>query len=235
MQKKFIDFSTAKKSFCQFFVFFVCFYHLDSYVQNYYKPGYFALDHSNEQQNHINTNYKSHNGTEMRWGEFKQPMPMKNGSNRIPALVSAKSQAFDGTTLFHRSYNKPRQTINPHYNRFGEPSELANFKSVPDLYPIKVNSSNASYSQDSPANGYDQSIFSTSRFANDTNVRSSTLSTPNSVLGSKNRSIFLNCSLNKKSTTPNTMGSKSNLTLYNVSINFMRSYIIPKIGKNNIK
>lgn len=198
---------------------------LDSYAQNNHRSSYFALDHSNE-RNHINTNYKTHNGTDThRWSEFKTPIPLRNGSNQAPALVSAKSQAFDGTTILHRSYNKPQQTINPHYNRFGEPSELSNFKSVPDLYPIaRTDPANTSYASNnrSLTNGYDHQLFATPRYANDTSVRSSTLSTPNtmsssSVRPSRNRSIFLNCALNKKSTPPNTMGSKSNLTQYNVS------------------
>lgn len=225
--KEFIDFSTNSL------------YHiLDSYMQNDYKSGYFV----NEQQhNNINTNYKIHNGgggdTDTRWGEFKAPMPLKNGSsnhhNRIPALVSAKSQAFDGTTMFNRSrYNRPQQTITPHYNRFGEPSELSNFKSVPDLYPIHkvigASSSNASsYLSSSAAaaaaasstclaNGYD---FSTSKFTNDTSVRSASSKTmPSTSMMGRGRSIFLNSTLNNKnSTISSTQGTKSNLTLYNVS------------------
>lgn len=217
-----IDFPIRNK-FIDFPIVFVC--RLDSYALNDYKSGYFALDHSNE-QNDINTNYNNHNGTDTRWAEFKAPMPIRNGSNhhRIPALISAKSQAFDGTTIFNRSkFNKPQQTINPHYNRFGEPSELSSFKNVPDLYPIKANTStaNASYlSSNSLSNGYEQPLFATPRYANDTCARS-VLSASNSVPSTgvgRQRSLFLNSTLNNKnSTTYNTMGSKSNATLYNVS------------------
>lgn len=199
---------------------------LDSYAQNDYKSGYFALDHSNE-QNDIHTNYNSHNGTDTQWGQFKAPKP-KNGSNhsRLPALIAAKSQAFDGTTLFNRSrFNKPQQTVEPHFNRFGEPSELSSFKSVPDLYPIKANvsSANASYlSSNSLANGYEQPMFATPRYANNTSVRSAlsaTNSKPSTSILGRGRSMLFNSTLNSKnSTTSNTMGSKCNVTLYNVSI-----------------
>lgn len=156
-------------------------------------------------------------------------MPLKNGSNyhRIPALVSAKSQAFDGTTMFNRSRcNGPQQTITPHYNRFGEPSELSSFKSIPDLYPIsKMNVSSqpsflSSSSSNSLANGYEQSLFATPKCANDTNVRSqfsASNTMPSTSMVGRGRSIFLNSTLNKNSTIANTLGSKSNLTLCNVS------------------
>lgn len=198
-------------------IFQSCLLRLDSYAQNDYRSGYFALDHSNE-QNDIQTNYNNHNGTDTRWGEFKTPMP-KNGSkhHRIPALISAKGQAFDGTTIFNRSkFNKPQQTIVPHYNRFGEPSELSSFKSVPDLYPIKANA-NASYlSSNSLANGYEHSLFATPNCVRPTLSTSSTMPST-SILGS-GRSIFLNSTTNSKnSTASTTMGSKSNLTRYNVS------------------
>lgn len=194
---------------------------VDTYVPSNFKSGYFTLDHPSD-QNDVNTNYKSHNGTEIRLNSIETKLPLTNGSNRIPALVSARR--IGGPTIFHRNNSQPQQTVNPHYNRFGEPSELSNFKSIPDLYPIKVNRPNVSYaSANSMANGYDQSFFDEPRFTGNRSSIQSKLSTTNilpssSVLG-RNRSIFFDSSLNKKTTpvTANAMDSKSNFNHLNVS------------------
>lgn len=198
------------------------------HVQNSCNASNFPLNHSNE-QNDLNTNYTTHNGH--GYNDFKQPLPaLKNGSSRIPALALARSQAFDGSSLFHRSYsNKPLQTINPHYNRFGESSELSNFKTLPDLYPIKaVNRSNISYASQKLTNGYEQPLYTSNRHANDTlHTSNNTTRPPPPALAlatgalRKDRSIFVNSYLNQKSTSSNTtMGSKSNYTSYNVSAIF---------------
>lgn len=203
------------------------------HVQSNYDACNFPLNHTNE-HNDINTNYKTHNGHGC--DDFRQPMPpVKNGSNRVPALALARGQAFDGTSLFRRNYNnKPQQTITPHYNRFGKPSELSNFKSIPDLYPISaLNRSNVSYASQNLTNGYSQPLSTPKRNAHDTYVPSGLhrsnsltqsfappppppLALPSSALKGDRSNLFLNSYLNKKSTSTNTtMGSKSNLTSYN--------------------
>lgn len=100
-------------------------------------------------------------------GQFKQPMPpsLTNGSKRLPALLSATSRSLN--------FSKPQQTIFPRYSKFGEASELSNFKSIPDLYPI--NRSNANMSQSTSGsllNGHEHSsMYSSSKYDSLSNSR----------------------------------------------------------------
>lgn len=131
-------------------------------------------------------------------GNFKQPMAPTNGTKRIPALLSAAKPSF--------TFNKPHQTINPHYSQYGEPTnELKNFKHVPDLYPInRSNISSASLinGNDKPplfsSTKYDNNM-STSRFTQN-NSRSlidpskSYFGNTSKLSGSKGDSMYLTVS-----------------------------------------
>lgn len=150
-----------------------------------------------------NTNYNYHDDRQL--SNFKQPMPplLTNGAKRVPGLMSA--------TASHRSFNKPQQTVNPHFSRFGVPSEfggvseLSNFKNLPELYPIhNVNRSNASYSTSSNlVNGHENSaLFSSTKY------------------GTINQRPTLNHSTSRlfcNSTNTKLMGLKANSCLSNVS------------------
>lgn len=133
----------------------------DTFLPNNARSSYltttaFGRNRAHE-QNDSNTNYNYQN--DRQWSNFKQPMPppITNGAKRLPGLISA-----------NRSFGRPQQTVNPHYDRFGGTSELANFKSVPELYPIQnVSRSNAtSYSTGGNlVNGHDYpSMFSSSKY-----------------------------------------------------------------------
>lgn len=102
--------------------------------RNYVDKSNFAAEFAN--QNESNTNYNVHNYRDEHFNKFKQPIPPSNGSKKIPALISATRNTFS------RGLNKPQQTITPHYSRFGEPSELLNFKNLPELHPIQTNRTN---------------------------------------------------------------------------------------------
>lgn len=133
----------------------------DSFLTNNtnWTPETFARNRTYDQTD-SHTNYNHQN--ERQWSNFKQPMPppSTNGAKRLPALISAN-------TMYRSTFNKPQQTVNPHYTQYGEQSELANFRSIPDLYPIQnSNRPNASYtSNSSMANGHEHSsLFSTSKY-----------------------------------------------------------------------
>lgn len=190
----------------------------NSSKSGYATPGtYNQTNERNDNYSHINFN----NGADSQRGEFKQPMPppSTNGSKKVPNLISATRQAF-GHSLFHRGSNQPHQTIIPHYTRFGEPSELENFKSVPDLYPIKANRSNSKFpysSRNNLDNGHEHSAFSTSRYTPQSNQLSA-FGTPSALPSSNlfgNSNSFFNNSMNNR--TSNTMSLKGNSIFSNVS------------------
>lgn len=163
----------------------------------------------NQTNDQIASNYNSNFGN--MDGQFKQPMPpVTNGSRRIPALISASNRSFN--------FNKPHQTINPHYSKFGELSELSNFKSVPDLYPINQTNANVSQSMSGGlVNGHEHSsMFVSSKYGSQTYPSSQSLlsnsnyGSTNSFLGTSNRYFNNNASTK-------TFGLKGNSIYSNVS------------------
>lgn len=108
------------------------------------------------------------------------PPPQTNGTGkRIPNLMPAPA---------YRSFNKPQQTVNPHFSQYGEPSELSNFKNLPELYPISSRS-NATTSN-CLVNGQEQSaLFSATKYGSfnprPTFSNSQVLTTPR-LLGNSN-------------------------------------------------
>lgn len=168
------------------------------------KPSFLAEYTS---QNETNTNYNAHNYRDEEFSKFKQPMPPSNGSKRIPALISATKSTFS------RGFNKPQQTVTPHYSRFGEPSELLNFKNLPELHPIQTNRTNA-YASTSGSlfNGHDNSSLHSTRY-NSQLLQSTGL----------NHSNFLPNTLATSGSTK-MMGLKGNSLIFNVRI-FLLIYV----------
>ncbi|XP_031622803.1 sentrin-specific protease 1-like isoform X2 [Contarinia nasturtii] len=131
-------------------------------------------------------------------GKFKQPLaPLTNGSKKLPALLSASNCSLN--------FNKPQQTINPHFSKYGELSELSNFKSVPDLYPINRTNANASQSTSGGLlNGHEHSsMFLSSKYGSQLNPSSQSMLN-NSNFGSTHSSILGNSKYfnNNSSTKP---------------------------------
>lgn len=158
-------------------------------------------------QTEPDTNY--HNFSENPWNEFKQPNrpSLVNGSKRIPGLISATPRP---TTMFNRKFNQPQQTVSPHYSQFGEPSELSNFKNIPDLYPIRANVSNNDRSYPatgSLVNSHEQSIFSSTKFCRPNH--SNATATPSII---ENSNFSLNCGnpLRENALFPNVSGNHMN-------------------------
>lgn len=178
--------------------FFSCFLKAESFATNNARISSTAFSRSQaNEQNAYNTNYNLISGTADR--RFKQPMPpLTNGSKKIPALLSASSHSFN--------FNKPQQTINPHYSKYGELSELSSFKNVPELYPINRSNANHSHSTtDRLVNGHvHPSMFTSSRYGSQSNQTSRStqtnsnhiLSTP-SILGTS--STYSNDNFSTKS------------------------------------
>lgn len=197
---------------------------LDLGVKNNAKSKFFAsLKYGRTaEQNDTATNYNPSNYTDnSHWGDFKQPMtpPLTNGSKRVPGLISATQRPLE-RTIFHRSLNLPHQTVNPHFSKYGELSELSNFKNVPELYPIgKANRPNASGSYSSSGhlvNGHEQSIFSSTKFGNQINQRNSSNDATTYLTNMvENVSPILNNSIANRAST--SMNVKTNSKCFNVS------------------
>lgn len=205
---------------------------IDSYQKYNHKsdsnpPGIY--NQTNERDGY-HSNYNFNNGAETDYSDFKQPLPppLTNGTARkVPGLIHATKTVFERTML-NRGQNQPHQTVTPLYNKFGEPSELANFKNVPDLFPIKSNARtnpNASYylSKDNLVNGHEHSAFSTGRYGNNMNpsyTRSmfatpSTLSSTSTSSRYGNNQSFFDSSLNSRTSRTNSILSNvSKLNLY---------------------
>lgn len=178
----------------------------DSYLKYNATENYSAPSSINRSQyndyNDFDGNYRPF--TDNHLANFKQPMapPLAFGQRKnVPGLIS---------TMCNRKPNLPQQTVNPHYSRFGERSELSNFKAVPDLYPIRPNVSNNHLSQSASSglvNGHDHSIFSSTkygsqRFAPDSSTSSilgNSKPFPNNASGNlKTDSFFTNVSKFRK-------------------------------------
>lgn len=143
----------SDKSIDFFFAHFVT----DSFqFRNNAKTSFLGASFQPSQNDQLEPDTNFNHFSEDQWGKFKQPMapPLTNGSRRIPPLIS---------TMFNRKPNQPQQTVTPHYSRFGEPSELSQFRTIPDLHPIR--NSQMSYSASgSLSNGHEQSLFSSTKF-----------------------------------------------------------------------
>lgn len=191
----------------------------DSYLQKSSESRFLPSGTYNQtnRRDDNHSHYNFNNGAESQYSHFKQPMPPKltNGSaistRKVPALLAATKNAFD-RTMFNRGLNHPQQTVTPFYNKYGERSELANFKNLPDLYPIRQNQSDANNSYfpgDSLINGHEHSGLVTSRFGNSMNQQ-------------YERPMFSSLSSNALSATPmnrssNSMSLRANSILSTVS------------------
>lgn len=159
-------------------------------------------------QHEPDPNYNFNNYLDGQRAEFKQPMPrsLTNGSKRIPALLTATKNTIS------RSFNRPQQTISPHFSRFGEQSELSSFKNVPDLYPIKTIRSDTNCSTSgNMINGHENySMFSSNRYENQRPALSNSnyASTPSFHSGTSGTAFNNN--------SYKSMGLKSNCSLLNV-------------------
>lgn len=149
------------------------------------------------------------------------PPKLTNGSSasstrKVPGLIVATKNAFE-RTMFNRGLSQPQQTVTPFYNRYGERSELANFKHLPELYPIRQNASNANslyFSSDNSVNGQEHSALLTPRcrFGNSMNQqyeRPLFSSSSNTLSATPiNRPIF-NSSVNNQSSSSMSLRANS--------------------------
>lgn len=134
----------------------------DSFLKNHLNHNSLASTTARSANDQNDSDY--HSFARNQWQEFKEPMPpsLMNGSKRVPNLIPATQRP-----IFNRKFNQPQQTINPIYSQYGEPSELSNFKSIPELYHIGRNASNNSLSHSNSSglvNGHEKSIFSSSNY-----------------------------------------------------------------------